>query len=112
MDPNHTLASLRQALIDEDHEAYTEALEALLEWERSGGCMPDWPEPDAVQPDRSAKLRQWLCQLVETALLVESEVLELLPLLERAGLLRLGHTLTMKLARFAFGRTPKPPYHP
>jgi hypothetical protein len=52
MDPNHTLASLRQALIDEDHEAYTEALEALLEWERSGGFMPDWPEPDAVQPDR------------------------------------------------------------
>jgi hypothetical protein len=39
-------------------------------------------------------------------------VLELLPLLERAGLLRLGHTLTMKLARFVFGRTPKPPYHP
>jgi hypothetical protein len=110
MDPNLTLEALRQALIDEDHEAYTEALEALLKRERSGGFIPDWP--DAVQPDRGAKLRQWLRQLVETALLVESEVLELLPPLERAGLLRLGHTLTMKLARFVFGRTPEPPYHP
>jgi hypothetical protein len=77
--------------------------------ERSGGFMPDRPE--AAQPDRVAKLRQWLRQLVESALVIEAEFLTLLPLLERAGLLRLGHTLTIRLARF-IARPPKPPDDP
>jgi hypothetical protein len=109
-DPNVMLTMLRQAIVDQDHEAYAEALEALLVWEHAGGAMPDRPTA-ASHPDRVATIAALLRQLIETALLIEDELLALLPLLERAGLLRLGHRLTIRLARL-IRRTPTPPGHP
>jgi len=40
MDPDAALKKLFEAILDGDREAYTEALEALSQWNEKGGFMP------------------------------------------------------------------------